>query len=1034
MRSEEQVQIQVLGGLVVRLGSRVLPPGTPKQQTVLALLACNPGQLVSVEQLVDELWFEDPPPSAIPNVRTYAANLRRGLEVMFPDREVLIRSRDGYRLDVDCSCVDLFAFRSEVAEARRLLGADEAAAVRLVSRALARWRGPMLTGVNLGPLLSAQEAAATEDRLLAVELYAESQIRLGRYDEALPVLRELLSTQPLREPAHLLLMQALYLRRDPAGAIAAYTEARRALHDQLNVEPGVELQRLYRRITGAEAQSRRDGTPGPSGGTRNTAADHSERPLRFLPRTVPDFVGRAAAVEHLLSTTARLGEHDSAVHLIDGMAGSGKTTLAVHVAGQLATRFPDAQLFIDLRGHDPAGQLDRSTAVATLLRQLGTPGDRIPPEFGDRLVLWRRALAGRRVIIVLDNAADAGQVRPLLPTVPGSVVIVTSRRRITGLDVGPPLSLPLLELAEGVALLASTVGAQRVAAEPEAAAAVVRSCGHLPLAIRLAGSRLAHRPTWRVADLAALLTNKVRRLDQLASGDRSVESAFAASYASLDEPAQRLFRLLSVHPGEEFEVTAASALSGLSIDDTIDALDVILDSHLIDELRAGRYRMHDLIRQYAHGLSHRIDQVDVRKKALGELLDLMLHISFSVVDGLGSGHVRSHVSLGPPRRPDLIAMSDSRTEDWLEVERANLVLLVGRAHEWEFNQEAWKLARILWRFLYIRGCYDDIVLTHLQGLAAASAIEDEGAVAVMHNYLASAYLRTGNYSGALEHVEKAVGICERRGDLRNFTRYQANLVAVYWILGEPEKAVSVGLDRLRRASFSSISEVATELPNVGLALALLGRHDEALRLHRLHLYLGRQLGSEFHLLNALGHIGAVKCRMGRYEVAWRVLRAALVMRERTGHRYAEPEVRNDLGVALRGLGRTGEAVLQHQAARRLAVDAGEPHVEAAAINDLALTLAGSADPRELIDLHREALGVATRIAHPYEQGRALAGLAEHLWAIDPPEARRHWERALAIFRRMGVPERFEVERRLADTEGPESSGGATSLAITSAPI
>ncbi|MBQ1048622.1 tetratricopeptide repeat protein [Micromonospora sp. C51] len=1023
------MQIQVLGGLAVRLGSQALPPGTPKQQTVLAMLACNAGQLVSVEQLVDELWFEDPPPSAIPNVRTYAANLRRSLEAMLPDREVLIRSRDGYRLDVECSDVDLCAFRAEVAEARQLIGADEREAVRLVSRALARWRGPMLTGIALGPRLSAQVAAATEDRLLATELYAELQIRLGHNDEALPVLRELLVRHPLREPAHLLLMQALYVGGDSAGAVAAYTAARRTLRQHLNVEPGEELQRLYRRIARHDGQSRRADAAGAPG---REPVDQEQRLPSYLPRTVPDFVGRADAVEHLLSTTLRAGEHNCAVHLVDGMAGSGKTTLAVHVANRLTDRFPDAQLFIDLKGHDPAEKLDSPTALATLLRQLGTPAGRIPSDPGDRLDRWRRDLAGRRVIIVLDNAADAAQIRPLLPTAPGNLVIVTSRRRINGLDVDPPVSLPLLKPAEGVALLASTAGAERVAAEPEAAVAVVESCGHLPLAIRLAGSRLAHRPNWQVADLAKLLASKARRLDQLTSGDRSVAGAFAASYASLNEPAQRLFRLLSVHPGDEFGVLAASALSGLSVEETADVLDALLDSHLIEELTAGRYRMHDLIRHYAHDLSNRVDEVNERSLALAELLDLMLHLSFSVADILELGRISLHVSLDAPRRPDLVEMKSDSAEKWMEIERTNLVLLVGRAREWEFRQEAWRLARILWRFLYTRGCYDDIVVTSLQGLSAAEEARDERAVAVMHNYLASAYLRTGNYPGALTHLKKAVEICERCGDRSNLARYQANLVAVYWLLGEPDKAVAVALERTRNGIVPEVHETATHLPNLGLAMALLGRYDEALRVHRLHLYLGRQLGSQFHILNALGHIGAVKCRMGQYDVAARALRTALVMRQRTGHRYAEPEVRNDLGVALRGLGRVTEAVLEHEAARQMAVDAGEPHVEAAALNDLALTLAGSAESARLMELHREALRVATRIAHPYEQGRALAGLAEHMWSIDPAEARRHWVRALAIFRRMGVPERVEVAQRLAEAgaQQPADSGPWSSVAVT----
>ncbi|GIJ28834.1 SARP family transcriptional regulator [Micromonospora qiuiae] len=1014
MQSEGPVQIQVLGGLVVRLASGVLPPGTPKQRTVLAMLACHASRLVSVEQLVDELWPEAPPYSAVPNVRTYAANLRRALETMAPDRKVLIRDRGGYRLDVDPARVDVFAFQAEVAEARRLAGSDDAAAAALLSRALPAWRGPMLTGVSLGPALAAHVAAATEDRMLAAELFAELSIELGRYDDALPVLREMLIIQPLREPAHLLLMRALHLRNDHAGAIAAYTAARRALREQLNIEPGVELQELYLRIVEQKRTIPRElHIDAPASSTRAPVemAERTDQSYLFFPRMVSGFVGRATAIEHLVSENRRAGEYGPAVHLIDGMAGSGKTSLAVHVAQRLVERYPDAQLFIDLKGHNRAEKMDSAIALATLLRQLGVPGGRIPSEPGDRLLFWRRELASRRVIIVLDNAADAEQIIPLLPTSAGSAVIVTSRRRITGLDVGPPVSLPVMELAEGTALLASTVGADRVAVEPEAAAAVVEQCGHLPLAIRLAGSRLAHRPTWRVADLSALLADNASRLDHLASGDRSVAGAFAASYEPLEECTKRLFRLLSVHPGDEFDVIVASALSGLPHDGTIDALDSLLDCHLIEEVEPGRYRMHDLMGQYAHELSLRHDAAHARDQALSDLIDVMLHRSFPVADNLESRAVRKYVTLGPPRRPDLLDIAAPSTEEWVEDERSNLVALVVRAREWGHHDQVWRLARMLWRFLYVRGYFDDIIRTHLAGLASAEAAQDEAAAGIMHNYVASAHLRTGNFGDALKHVSAAVSIAERRGDVERIGRYRVNLVAVHWIRGELSEAVRVGLEGLRNGQ--DLDEVPTFLPNVGLALMLLGRNDEALHLHRLHLYLARQAGNRFHLLNALGHIGAVKCRVGRYEEAIRALRAALVLRRRTGHRYAEAEVENDLGIALRGLGRLDEAVLHHEAARQLAVESGEPHVEAAAINDLAVTLVSS-DVSRAIDLHREALRVAARIAHPYEQGRALAGLAEHLVATDAVEARRHWERALAIFRRMGVPERSEVERRLAE--------------------
>ncbi|QOC94497.1 AfsR/SARP family transcriptional regulator [Micromonospora craniellae] len=361
------MQVQVLGGLVVRLGSVTLTLGTPKQQTVLALLACNPGHLVSVDQLVDELWPENPPLSAVPNVRTYAANLRRGLESMLPGREALVRAGDGYRLMVKRTEVDVYAFRSEVRAARALTGTDEEAAAKLLDQALARWQGPMLTGVALGPALLAHVASATEDRMLAAELLAELQIRLGRYEPVLPLLRELLAREPLRERAQLLIMRALYLRNDHAGAIAAYGEARRVLRERLGIEPGAELRNLYQHIVERERRSHRNPDLGPASsavtsesGEQPRSGSAPGRGLVWLPRAVPDFVGRDAAVEHLLTETHRVGGHAPVVHLVDGMAGSGKTSLAVHVGGQLREHYPDGGLFIDLKGHDRAEKTDGS--------------------------------------------------------------------------------------------------------------------------------------------------------------------------------------------------------------------------------------------------------------------------------------------------------------------------------------------------------------------------------------------------------------------------------------------------------------------------------------------------------------------------------------------------------------------------------------------------------------------------------------------------------------------------------------------------
>jgi tetratricopeptide (TPR) repeat protein len=315
----------------------------------------------------------------------------------------------------------------------------------------------------------------------------------------------------------------------------------------------------------------------------------------------------------------------------------------------------------------------------------------------------------------------------------------------------------------------------------------------------------------------------------------------------------------------------------------------------------------------------------------------------------------------------------------------------------------------MWRFCYLRGYFDDILLTHRAGLVAAEKDGDLQAQAVMHNYLASAYTRTGSYRDALRHLESAVAICRTLGDHSNEHRYRANLVVVYWLMGDLSRAIDLGRNLLREQPSSAVESLMA-LPNLGIALTVAGRYEEALRVHRLHLFLARLRASDFDTLNALGHIGAVQNRLGRFHHAIRLLQACLRLRVRTGHRFAEAETRNDLGIAYRQLGQLDQAREQHSLALELGIDSGERHVQAAVLNDLGLTLALSGQAGRAVAAHQRALQLATRIAHPYEQGRALAALADHLADSDPDEAHRYRKRALVIFRRMGAPEAQELQR------------------------
>ncbi|MEU7753357.1 BTAD domain-containing putative transcriptional regulator [Micromonospora sp. NPDC049171] len=1022
------MEIRVLGGLSVHLSARTLPLGTPKQQAVFAMLTVQPGRLVTVDDLVDELWADRPPRSAVANVRTYAGNLRRTFEAFPTGRGVIERRRNGYRLVVDPGRVDVFRFALEQNAGREALTAGHLDRAReLLGRALARWQGPMFAGVPLGPVLTSRTVAAEEERVLTVELHADLQLRSGRGDLAIPPLRDLVARHPLREPAYHLLMRALHERGDNAGALATYDEIRTRLATELGVGPGHNLEELRSSIVAAVSRS----GPGRAVAFRResgqrrpylvvadaAAAGQSGRidPVDHLPRAVADFVGREDVVSRLLAETRRVEERVPAVHIIDGMAGSGKTALAVHLARRLSDRYPDAALFVDLGGHGEKNRVEPASALVTLLRQLDVPAGQVPVEIDDRVERWRRELARRRSVIVLDNAASSEQILPLLPTEPTAVVLVTSRRRLSHPDVAPSQTLPVMSSRESVELLSLSVGPDRVEAEPEAAEDVVRRCGHLPLAIRLAGARLAHRRGWRLADLAEQMAGgDPPLLHHLGQQESTVIGAFAASYEPLPDATKRVFRFLGLYPGDRFGPLTVAALTDLNVAEARAALDDLVDRNLVEDLDSTRYGLHDLMREYSVELCSRIDSPSDRSRGLSQLFAFTLEVALKVAETLEPAVISSQFTQLPFGRPELVEAIGEPTADWLETERADLVRMVSSARESGFHEYSWRLARAIWRFCYIRGYFEDIILTHRHALSAAEATGDVEAMALMNNYLASAYVRTGNNRGALDHLTRAVELSRSSPDSANAARYRSNLAAVYWWSGHLTEAVTLGFDCLRNFKVYGRVETPKLLPNLGLALMGLGRYQEALRMHRLHLIWARTNSADFHVLNALSHIGAVRVRMGDFPQAIRILMASLALRDRTGHRYAAAEVHNDLGIAYRGLGRLAEAQQEHEVAWKLAIGSGERHLEAAALNELGRTLLAQGRGGEAAEMHQEALRLATRISHPYEQGRALAGLAEHFARVNPAEARRHGERALAIFRRMGVPERFETERRLAE--------------------
>lgn len=1030
----------ILGPLLVSGGAARITAG--RDRTVLAMLLLHAGRVVPVGELSEAVWGDHAPATARGQLHTCVSRLRRAFPGASAD-ELIRTEPTGYRCDPEPDDLDALLFDRLTAQARSAV--DEADWERARERfrsALRLWRGPALLGIT-SPAVRRGVAMLEQRRMVAVEECAEVELRLGLARDLTAELTDLVAEYPLRERLRALLMRALHQSGRVADALAAYRDGRRVLNAELGVEPGPRLRELHRQLLAL-----------PVPGTAPAAVAR----IRCLPRTVGDFTGRQDAVKRLLAAVSggavigsgntapespddktpgdkspggkdvdrAIGKATNTVHVIDGMAGSGKTTLAVHVAHLVADRYPDAQLFVDLHGHSEQNPVEPGAALTTLLRQLGVPGEFIPAELRDRIALWRQELATRRAVLVLDNAASTDQVTPLLPAAPHCLILITSRRRLLGLDGVRPESLRLLTVDEGRELLAGVAGA-RVHGEPEAAAAVVRRCGHLPLAIRLAGARLARRPGWRVADLAERLRLDRAVLTELAAERRSVASAFRLSYDHLPPPTQRMFRLLALHPGEWFDGPGAAALTGLPLGDARDLLDDLVDQHLLEEPSVGRYRFHDLVRAYAVELVATVPAVE-REAALVELLDHYLHAALAATTPLESPATLAARASATPSRPELVRIDPADALTWLETERPNLVAAVHLAARHHHDRYAWLLARACWRFLYQRCYTDDLLHTHRAGLAAAQRLGDERAIAVMRGFLASGYYRVGQYQTAIDHLAPALAAYRRVGDRGGVARTLMNLYQPHLQLGRFDTALAYATDALllarRMQDLNLLCHGAAAMADVTLTM---GRFDEALRWSRRHLQLARQLNIPVHVGTALSNLGAARARLGQLRPAHRLLRAALSVTRQTANRYGESEVLHDLGIVLAGLDRPAEAVAMHRAALANLPAGGDRPRVIEFRNSLAAALHQAGETESALRVYQEVLASPAAARHRLQQARALDGAARCLVDRDRRRAREYWERALATYQAVGA-EGLRIRLHLAvmaETEAATCRSGVS---------
>ncbi|WP_158886017.1 AfsR/SARP family transcriptional regulator [Amycolatopsis anabasis] len=976
--TSSDIRFSVLGPLTAWRTGRKIELGWARQQAVLAVLVLELNRPVPVHKIVDGVWGDRGPRDARNAVQTYVSRLRRVLRAdAAPAEPPLVFTKAGYLLRGDPADLDLVAFERHLDAAReRYRTGDLPGAADQVDAALALWRGEPFGGLD-GPLLEAERQRLQERHLGALELRATINLDRGRTAESIAELTRLVTGHPLQERLRALLMLALCRCGRQAAALDVFQDGRRRLADELGIDPGEELRRLHERILRGDPAL---ATPAPPG--RNT-----------LPGDVQDFTGREAELRRLLAAAGTGPATAAVVEAIDGSAGVGKTALAVHVAHRLIERYPDAQLFINLHGHTAGHRpTEPLAALDTLLRALGVPGERIPGELAARAGLWRAELADRAALVVLDNAADADQVRPLLPGTARCLTLITSRRRMVDLDAHT-LSLDVLPRTDAVELFTRIVDDDRLAVDPDSVDEAVRLCGRLPLALRIAAARLRTRPAWSLRYLTDRLRRGQRRLAELSAGDRSVAAAFSLSYRQLTGEQQRLFRLLGLHPGPDLDAHAAAALGDDDLDATERLLEALVDVHVLQQPMPGRYRFHDLLRHYARATVQDHEPEAERQAAITRLLDYYLRTTAKAVHTLAP-HERDRRGELPAPGRELCDYDQALA--WLDTERPNLLAAAGQAH-------ADRLSRLLGPYLHLRNHLADALTLDTHALTAARDTGDRIDEGRALRRLGHDYYRLDRYERALACHQQAMVLFRAAGEHGHEGDALRDLGVMHGLFGRYREAISANRQALAIAR--DIGDRAGEsdaLAHLGVACERLGQYHEALAHHHQALAIAREIGHRAGECFARCELGVVHNRLGDYPAALEQHRRALDLARQIGHRAHEGYARCRLGEVHRHLGHYRNALSHHREALAIAREIGHRAGEGYALCGLGLVCERLGRYQDALAHHREALAIAREVGNRADESYALCGLGlvcERLGRYE--DALAHHRQALALAREIG---------------------------------
>lgn len=1025
------VRFQLLGHVSARSEHGPVPLGTARQRAVLAALLVEPGIPLSSEQLVERVWGTTAPRSARQTLHSYISRLRSVLDDAGGPAPT--RRSGGYALDVDAAAVDLHRFRALVATARC---ADDNTADSLWRDAMALWQGVPFADLDSDWLHSLAVTLAAERQAACLDHY-DLLLRRGEHPRLLPEVAAAAEAHPLDERLAGQLMVALYRCGRQSDALAHFRLVQERLADEFGSDPGSALRDLHQRILRHDPELAvpvtAPGTPTnphTDGAADSTSADEpsgpakpSHRPAQ-LPLDVAGFTGRDGDLRRLDALLPDVANAPATrtvvITAIRGTAGVGKTALAVHWAHRVADRFPDGQLYVNLRGYDPEQPMRPTDALARFLVALGVGERDIPLDADERAARYRSELAGRRMLIVLDNAGSVAQVRPLLPGSGSSTVVVTSRDSLSGLVAvhgAHQVDLDLLPAAEAVDLLCRLIG-PRAVAEPEAAAALAEQCARLPLALRVAAMRATSQPDLPLAEVVAELADRQERLELLdAGGDpyAAVHAVLSWSIQHLPEQGARTFRRLGLHPGPDLDQCVAAALTGLTSNAARRVLESLVGAHLLHRTGPGRYGMHDLLRAYATHLAAVEDTDAERQEAEERLLGYYQASAFAAVDILYPGEVSYRPPAADPGIPIPDLTEPGPAHDWLRNECLCMVAIVEHAADHQKSGYVVGLARILYRHL---------VETNLTGLVALNshavrAAEDAGDLNGQAHALCQlgiGHFWMGQDETASELLRRALALYRQVGDPVGEARTLTSLSQIGYQRGRYASARDdlQQANALYRRAGDRLGE-SKVLNGIGLIEERLGNYARAVEIHQQDLAIVRELGARSVEPTTLSNLAAAELGRGRRSAAAGYVREAIAVLEELGNPTSKAHALDTLGTLYLRLGDSESAGECFQRALAHFRQIGKRSDQAWSINGLGEVAQFDDDPVAALHLHTDALTIATEDGLRHQQARAHVGIGHAHRALgDPGWARAHYEQAHLIYTELGMPDAAEMSELMGD--------------------